>query len=78
MVTERLCLFSYWRSSAAYRVRIGLNLKALAYDIAPVHLLRDGGEQHSDEFRETNPQQLVPGFQSFRIRFERPPCFYLR
>jgi len=63
MVTERLCLFSYWRSSAAYRVRIGLNLKALAYDIAPVHLLRDGGEQHSDAFRETNPQQLVPVLQ---------------
>ncbi len=63
MVTEKLCLFSYWRSSAAYRVRIGLNLKGLAYDIAPVHLLRDGGEQHSDEFQITNPQQLVPVLQ---------------
>jgi maleylacetoacetate isomerase len=62
-VSERLCLFSYWRSSAAYRVRIGLNLKGLAYDIAPVHLLRDGGEQHSDSYRATNPQQLVPVLQ---------------
>ena len=53
-------LFSYWRSSAAYRVRIGLNLKGLAYELVPVHLLRDGGEQHSDGFREANPQQLVP------------------
>lgn len=60
---DRLCLFSYWRSSAAYRVRIGLNLKGLAYDIMPVHLLRDGGEQHSESFREANPQQLVPVLQ---------------
>jgi len=45
MVTERLCLFSYWRSSAAYRVRIGLNLKGLDYEIVPVHLVRNGGRQ---------------------------------
>lgn len=57
---DRLRLFSYWRSSAAYRVRIGLNLKALAYELVPVHLLRDGGEQHTDAFRAANPQQLVP------------------
>ena len=60
---ERLCLFSYWRSSAAYRVRIGLNLKGLAYDIMSVHLVREGGEQHSDSFREANPQKLVPVLQ---------------
>jgi maleylacetoacetate isomerase len=60
---DQLCLFSYWRSSAAYRVRIGLNLKGLAYDIMPVHLLRDGGEQHSESFRDANPQQLVPVLQ---------------
>ena len=62
-MTERLRLFSYWRSSAAYRVRIGLNLKGLAYEIAPVHLLRDGGEQHGAEFRVANPQGLVPVLQ---------------
>ncbi len=62
-VTDRMLLYSYWRSSAAYRVRIGLNLKGLAYDIAPIHLLRDGGEQHSDAFLATNPQQLVPVLQ---------------
>lgn len=60
---DQLCLFSYWRSSAAYRVRIGLNLKGLAYDIMPVHLLRDGGEQHAEAFREANPQGLVPVLQ---------------
>ncbi|WP_147654080.1 maleylacetoacetate isomerase [Vulcaniibacterium gelatinicum] len=60
---ERLRLYSYWRSSAAYRVRIGLNLKGLSYDIVPVHLLRNGGEQHTPEFREANPQGLVPVLQ---------------
>jgi maleylacetoacetate isomerase len=55
-----LTLYSYWRSSAAYRVRIGLQLKHLAYEIAPVHLLRDGGEQHGEAFQSLNPQQLVP------------------
>ncbi|KFN50229.1 maleylacetoacetate isomerase [Arenimonas composti] len=53
-------LYSYWRSSAAYRVRIALNLKGLAYEITPVHLLRDGGEQHKQAFVDLNPQQLVP------------------
>ena len=62
-MTDSLCLHSYWRSSAAYRVRIGLNLKGLAYDIAPVHLVRDGGEQHKPEFAAINPQQLVPVLQ---------------
>lgn len=53
-------LYSYWRSSAAYRVRIALNLKGMEYVIAPVHLVRDGGEQHRDDYRKLNPQQLVP------------------
>lgn len=69
-VNERLQLYSYWRSSAAYRVRIGLNLKGLSYDTLPVHLVRDGGEQHKAEFRAANPQGLVPvlrhGSRSFR------------
>lgn len=59
-MSESLQLYSYWRSSAAYRVRIGLNLKGLDYDIIPVHLVRDGGEQHSIEYRGINPQELVP------------------
>ncbi len=62
-MTERLRLFSYWRSSAAYRVRIGLNLKGLGYELVPVHLLRDGGEQHGAGFSETFPQGLVPVLQ---------------
>lgn len=57
---ERLKLYSYWRSSAAYRVRIALNLKALDYAIEPVHLVRDGGQQHADDYAALNPQELVP------------------
>lgn len=55
-----LTLYGYWRSSAAYRVRIALNLKGLDYVTRPVHLLRDGGEQHGADYRRLNPQELVP------------------
>nr|MBF0684131.1 maleylacetoacetate isomerase [Pseudomonas sp.] len=55
-----LKLYGYWRSSAAYRVRIALNLKGLAFENLPVHLIRDGGEQHSADYRALNPQGLVP------------------
>jgi maleylacetoacetate isomerase len=55
-----LKLYSYWRSSASYRVRIALNLKGLAYEILPVHLLKDGGQQRSAEYRALNPQGRVP------------------
>lgn len=60
MALEMLALYGYWRSSAAYRVRIALNLKGMAYQNRPVHLLRDGGEQHAAAYREINPQQLIP------------------
>jgi maleylpyruvate isomerase len=53
-------LYSYFRSSAAYRVRIALNLKGLNYNYAPVHLLRDGGEQLKPEYRELNRDGIVP------------------
>jgi len=53
-------LYSYFRSSAAYRVRIALNLKGLAYETVPVHLLKDGGQQHSDDYRAKNPTGLIP------------------
>ena len=56
----KLRLYGYWRSSAAYRVRIALNLKGLEYESVPVHLVRDGGEQHKAQFLEINPQGLVP------------------
>ena len=55
-----LTLYTYWRSSAAYRARIALNLKNLEYEPRFVHLLRDGGEQFSPEYRALNPQSRVP------------------
>lgn len=53
-------LYSYFRSSAAYRVRIALALKGLAFDMAPIHLVRGGGEQHTAAYRQLNPERLVP------------------
>jgi maleylpyruvate isomerase len=53
-------LYGYFRSSAAYRVRIALNLKGLSVQHVPVHLLRNGGEQLADGYRARNPQALVP------------------
>jgi maleylacetoacetate isomerase len=56
-------LYTYWRSSAAFRVRIALNLKGLAYESVPTHLLRDGGQQHQASYRSINPQSLVPALE---------------
>ena len=50
-----LTLYGYWRSSAAYRVRIALNLKGLSYEQVPVHLVKDGGQQHSADYQALNP-----------------------
>ncbi len=55
-----MILYDYYRSSACYRVRIGLNLKGINYQSKTVHLLRDGGEQLSYEYHAINPQQRVP------------------
>lgn len=60
MADSALVLFDYWRSSASYRVRIALHLKGLAFKQHPVHLVRDGGEQHASSYRDLNPQGLVP------------------
>jgi maleylpyruvate isomerase len=51
-------LYGYFRSSAAFRVRIALNLKGLAYDTVPIHLRRN--DQAKPDYREVNPQGLVP------------------
>ncbi len=53
-------LYGYWRSSSSWRVRIALNLKGLAYENVPVHLVRDGGEQHTPEYVAKNPMHQVP------------------
>ncbi|MCY1236257.1 Maleylpyruvate isomerase [compost metagenome] len=55
-----LKLYSYFRSSASFRVRIALELKGLPYEYVPVHLLKEGGQQLKPEFRAVNPDGLVP------------------
>jgi maleylpyruvate isomerase len=58
-----LTLYDYFRSSACFRVRIALNLKGLAYQTIPIHLVKEGGEQYSPAYQRINPQQLVPTLQ---------------
>lgn len=53
-------LYSYWRSTAAYRVRLALNLKGIAYETVPVSLLPGESEHRSEAYRRRNPQMLVP------------------
>lgn len=53
-------LYSFFRSSAAYRVRIALNLKGVAYETIGIHLTKEGGRNRSPEYRAVNPQMRVP------------------
>ena len=55
-----MTLYSFFRSSAAYRVRIALNLKGLGYETIPIHLQKDGGRNKRPEFRAINPLMRVP------------------
>ena len=55
-------LYGYFRSSAAFRVRIALNLKKLDYESAFIHLRR--GDQRQPGFRGVNPQGLVPALET--------------
>jgi maleylacetoacetate isomerase len=59
-MSDLIRLYSYWRSSAAYRVRIALNLKGLRYEYLGVHLLEGGGQQHAPDYHKLNPQDMVP------------------
>jgi maleylpyruvate isomerase len=56
-------LYTFFRSSASYRVRIALNLKGLDYEQAPIHLRRGGGEQLKPAYTAINPQALVPALE---------------
>jgi maleylacetoacetate isomerase len=72
-------LYTYWRSSAAFRVRIALALKGLEYESVPKHLLRDGGEQRKPDYLAVNPQGLIPALadDGFVIPQSLAICEYL-
>jgi len=53
-------LYTYWRSTSSYRLRIGLALKRVEVEHCPVHLVRNGGEQNAASYRAINPQGRVP------------------
>ena len=56
-------LYSYWRSSSSWRVRLMLAAKGITYETIPVHLERDGGEQHAPDFADVNPMRQIPFLQ---------------
>ncbi|KAM8921311.1 maleylacetoacetate isomerase [Pelodytes ibericus] len=56
-------LFGYFRSSCSWRVRIALALKRIEYDQHPISLIKDGGIQHTEEYKRINPMQQVPALQ---------------
>lgn len=68
---SKITLYTYFRSSCAYRVRIGLNLKNIVYDSSAVHLLKNGGEQNSQAFKKINPLAQVPSLQVDSIIFSQ-------
>lgn len=57
---SQIVLHNYFRSSTSYRIRIALNLKNLEFTYKPVHLLKDGGEQHQPTYKNLNPMSEVP------------------
>jgi maleylacetoacetate isomerase len=61
---KEMKLYSYWRSTAAYRVRIALNIKQLQYKVQSVHLVKDGGEHLQAQYQLLNPQSLVPTLET--------------
>ncbi|HEX9880096.1 MAG TPA: maleylacetoacetate isomerase [Candidatus Binatia bacterium] len=64
-------LYTFFRSSASYRVRIALNMKGLDYEQVPIHLRRGGGEQFSAGYRAVNPQELVPTLEDADRNFSQ-------
>jgi maleylacetoacetate isomerase len=59
-MNREFALYGYFRSSAAYRARIAFNLKGIEPELRFVHLLKDGGQQHTAEYQSLNPQGLIP------------------
>jgi maleylacetoacetate isomerase len=64
---NKLTLYSYFRSSASFRVRIALNLKGIEYEQVGIQLLRDGGQQLLAPYRKINPDGLVPSLMDSSV-----------
>lgn len=60
MKMQAIKLYGYWRSSASWRVRLGLYAKTLPFEYIPVHLVKDGGQQNQESYEELNAMQQVP------------------
>eukprot|EP00761_Pharyngomonas_kirbyi_P011884 gb/GECH01011910.1/.p1 GENE.gb/GECH01011910.1/~~gb/GECH01011910.1/.p1 ORF type:complete len:221 (+),score=45.73 gb/GECH01011910.1/:1-663(+) len=57
---HEVTLYSYWRSTCSWRTRIALHTKGVEFTVKPVHLVKEGGEQHRPEYKEKNPLSLLP------------------
>eukprot|EP00005_Dracoamoeba_jomungandri_P001276 CAMPEP_0174253054 /NCGR_PEP_ID=MMETSP0439-20130205/2445_1 /TAXON_ID=0 /ORGANISM="Stereomyxa ramosa, Strain Chinc5" /LENGTH=213 /DNA_ID=CAMNT_0015333861 /DNA_START=19 /DNA_END=660 /DNA_ORIENTATION=- len=58
--SSKVVLYSYWRSSCSYRVRIALAMKKIPYEYKAVHLVKDGGEQLQQAYADLNPSKELP------------------
>lgn len=67
-------IHGYFRSSSSYRVRIAFNLKGVQAAFQPVHLLKDGGQQHGPAYRALNPQGLVPTVEADGVTLTQSPA----
>lgn len=72
MTENKTVLYSYWRSSCSWRVRVALAYKKIKYEYKAIHLLKDGGQQKSDEYSKLNPMKAV----CFLIFYLFPSFFY--
>ena len=70
-------LYSYYRSSCSYRVRIALNHKSMPYEYIPVHLVKDGGEQLKAHYSLINPKQEVPTLVDNNITLSQSAAIFL-
>ncbi|ULL06225.1 maleylacetoacetate isomerase [Pseudomonas putida] len=68
-----MILYSYYRSTSSYRVRIALELKGIDYTIRPVNLINDGGEHRRSAYLDINPQGRVPTLFDGPVRVTQSP-----
>ncbi|KAK5583191.1 hypothetical protein RB653_004782 [Dictyostelium firmibasis] len=60
MSENKTVLYSYWRSSCSWRVRVALAYKKIKYEYKAIHLLKDGGQQKTEEYSKINPMKAIP------------------